>query len=96
MNEFSRESPEYGMGTVSPLRLYAGNCSIVVSSTLDPFSCSAGFEAGMDWILHLDTDELIYPAGAHRAMYSLAQSRVKNKPELWQSSAKKSKYDEKG
>ncbi|CAH8378341.1 unnamed protein product [Eruca vesicaria subsp. sativa] len=24
MNEFSRESPEYGMGTVSPLRLYAG------------------------------------------------------------------------
>ena len=26
-------------------------------------------DAGMDWILHLDTDELIYPAGARE--YSL-------------------------
>ncbi|KAM1079661.1 hypothetical protein EV1_014280 [Malus domestica] len=28
-------------------------------------------EAGMDWIIHLDTDELIYPAGIHE--YSLRQ-----------------------
>ncbi|CAN6716469.1 unnamed protein product [Malus baccata var. baccata] len=28
-------------------------------------------EAGMDWIFHLDTDELIYPAGTHE--YSLRQ-----------------------
>ncbi|XP_009346981.2 glycosyltransferase-like At3g57200 [Pyrus x bretschneideri] len=28
-------------------------------------------EAGMDWIIHLDTDELIYPAGTHE--YSLRQ-----------------------
>ncbi|KAF2308120.1 hypothetical protein GH714_035479 [Hevea brasiliensis] len=28
-------------------------------------------EAGMDWIIHLDTDELIHPAGAHE--YSLRQ-----------------------
>jgi hypothetical protein len=26
-------------------------------------------EAGMDWIIHLDTDELLHPAGA--AEYSL-------------------------
>lgn len=28
-------------------------------------------DAGMDWILHLDTDELIHPAGARE--YSLRQ-----------------------
>ncbi|KAH1031024.1 hypothetical protein J1N35_043198 [Gossypium stocksii] len=28
-------------------------------------------DAGMDWIIHLDTDELIYPAGARE--YSLKQ-----------------------
>ncbi|KAJ7976712.1 Glycosyltransferase-like KOBITO 1 [Quillaja saponaria] len=28
-------------------------------------------ESGMDWIIHLDTDELIYPAGTHE--YSLRQ-----------------------
>lgn len=28
-------------------------------------------DAGMDWIIHLDTDELIHPAGARE--YSLRQ-----------------------
>ncbi|KAK8959421.1 hypothetical protein KSP40_PGU006108 [Platanthera guangdongensis] len=27
------------------------------------------FEVGMDWIIHLDTDELLHPAGSHE--YSL-------------------------
>ncbi|CAH8296111.1 unnamed protein product [Eruca vesicaria subsp. sativa] len=31
MNEFSRESPEYGMETVSPLRLYAGKVLAAVN-----------------------------------------------------------------
>ena len=35
------------------------------------FSMLKRQDAGMDWILHLDTDELIHPAGARE--YSLRQ-----------------------
>ncbi|CAH8311153.1 unnamed protein product [Eruca vesicaria subsp. sativa] len=71
---------------------------IEITATLSPFDDSNG-----DFFVSEGSDDgsRPYPDAlvrniTDRAMYSLAQSGVKNKPGLWQSSAKKSKYDEEG